>query len=96
LVIETQDIECIFGIFKFFIVINRRNTCLALRNVDVVVDIVADVAFFSQGLWTNTIPIGLEQLVEDMVSGSLDRCHPHKVGAAGRRYGKISRLLAAQ
>merc|ERR1719317_1566779 len=42
---ETQYIEGIFSIFKLFIVINGGDTCLTLGDIDVIINVITDMAF---------------------------------------------------
>ena len=64
---KSKDIESIFCILKLFIIINGSNSSFALRNVDVVINISADEALGTETTVTDTIIIGLEELVEDVV-----------------------------
>merc|ERR1719245_2698315 len=67
---ETKNVEGILGVLKLLVVIDGSNSSLALGHIDVVVDVAGDLALGSQTS-TNTISVGLEKLVEDVV-GSLN------------------------
>merc|ERR1719394_1775478 len=67
---ETKNVEGILGVLKLLVVIDGSNSSLALGDIDVVVDVAGDLVLGSQTS-TNTITIGLEKLVEDVV-GSLN------------------------
>merc|ERR1719195_2183612 len=71
LVRETEDVECILGVLQLLIVINRGDRCLALGDIDVVVDVSGQLALVPQTLGADSVTVGLDQLVEDVV-GSLD------------------------
>merc|ERR1719422_2856429 len=63
---ESKNVEGILGVFKLFIVINRGNSSFSLGHIDVVIDISADMAEILETT-SNTITVGLDELVEDVV-----------------------------
>merc|ERR1712073_271055 len=67
---ESKHIEGVLGVLQLLVVINGVNLDLALGHVDVVVDVIRQVALLLHAL-SNSVTILLEELVEDVV-GSLD------------------------
>merc|ERR1719422_2380745 len=63
---ESKNVEGILGVFKLFIVIDRGNSSFSLGHIDVVIDISADMAEILETT-SNTITVGLDELVEDVV-----------------------------
>merc|ERR1719175_496073 len=63
---KSKHLEGILSVFKLFIVINGFNLGFSLRHIDIIIDVIADMA---QGLQTssNIVSIRLEKLIEDVV-----------------------------
>ena len=63
---ETNDTKSLVGVFQLFIVVNGLDSCLSLRDIGIVIDVISQETLGLQvrNKW-------LEQLVEDMVR-SLD------------------------
>merc|ERR1719490_216389 len=64
---EAQDIEGVLGVEELLVVIDGVDLGLSLGDVDVVIDVSADEAFCAKAALANSITVGLEQLVEDVV-----------------------------
>merc|ERR1719357_2136147 len=68
---KAEDVEGILGVLKLLVVVDGVDLGLALRDVDVVVDVLASSALGPQTALADSVSIRLEQLVEDVV-GPLD------------------------
>merc|ERR550519_2809483 len=64
---KAKNVECVFCVFQFFIVINGGNSGLSLGHIYIVVDIVTDKTFCPKTTITDPITIGHQKLVKYMV-----------------------------
>ena len=64
---EPKHIEGILRVLQLFVIIDGVHLGFALRDVDVVVDVVRQPALPLQGLGADLVSVFLEQLVEDVV-----------------------------
>merc|ERR1719483_598130 len=69
---KSKNIESILSVLKLFIVIDGSNSCLTLRDISIVIDVIRDKALGSEPSFTDPVTIWLEKLVEDVVR-SLNR-----------------------
>ena len=67
LVAEAEDVEGILSVLQLFVVVDGVNLRLALGDIDVVVDVIRETAHLFQPPLSDTVSIGLEKLVEDVV-----------------------------
>merc|ERR1719232_1397206 len=68
---ESKNVEGIFSVLKLFVVINGIDLCFTLTDIDVVIDVGGAVTLRSETTLADSISIGLNKLVEDVV-GSLN------------------------
>merc|ERR1711970_1616738 len=64
---EPKHIESILSVEQLLVIVNRVDLGLALRHVDVVVDVGADEALGPKTSGADVVSVGLEELVEDVV-----------------------------
>merc|ERR1712106_163923 len=69
---KSKNIKSILSVLKLFIVIDGSNSCLTLRDISIVIDVIRDKAQGFEPSFTDSVTIWLEKLVEDVVR-SLNR-----------------------
>ena len=64
---KAENIEGVLGVFELLVVVNGVDLCLALRDIDVVINVFTGAALGPQATLADAVTVRLEQLVEDVV-----------------------------